>query len=354
MKKIIHLFFFIIVFPLFLSAAGNSEVNTVYEIKDTTGNVAELEKIPERITFVGKASNIVADALYMFPEASTTIVGVGNTNQRNGDFIEVLDPDYTDKTYLEHTVGPEQIAATRPDLVILKNFHKSSLGASVSQLGIPVLYLNLESPESYEKDFTMLGQVFNNPKRAEELINYYNQEMDFVLQRTESVINKPDVLFIYHSTRDGIAAFNIPPENWIQTRMVQMAGGNPVWINANPGNGWSKIHLEQIGAWNPDQIYVVAYKEDIGDVIDSMKNSSEWKEFEAVKNGQLKAFPVDFYSWDQPDSRWIMGLKWLAKQIHPDLYTDLDIEEMTRKFFKDLYFLSDEQFNDEIRTRLGW
>ncbi len=65
-----------------------------------------------------------------------------------------------------------------------------------------------------------------------------------------------------------------------------------------------------------------------------MIDSSEWKELSAVKNGQLKAFPVDFYSWDQPDSRWILGLKWLAKQVHPELFTDLDIKETTKSFYK--------------------
>ena len=136
--------------------------------------------------------------------------------------------------------------------------------------------------------------------------------------------------------------------------MVEMAGGNPVWTDTHPGGGWSKINLEQIAAWNPDQIYIVAYREDIKVVLKSMKDSPEWQELNAVKNDKLTAFPVDFYSWDQPDSRWILGLKWLAKQIHPELFTDLNIEEMTRKFFKDLYYLTDEQYETEILSRLGW
>jgi len=354
MKKYSFLVLFIIIFPVVIIASGNKEINTFIEVEDTTGQIVKLEKIPERITFVGKASNIVADALYMFPEAGSRVVGVGNTNQRNGDFIEVLDPDYSNKIYLEHSVGPEQIAVTNPDLVIMKNFHKNGLGASISQLGIPVLYLNLETPESYVKDFEMLGKIFGNPRRAEELIQYYREQQDYVSMKINKVNANPDVLFIYHSTRDGVSAFNIPPESWIQTRMVTMAGGNPLWVDANPGNGWSKISLEQIAAWNPEQIYIVAYKEDVLEVVESIKQSSEWQELRALKNDKLKAFPVDFYSWDQSDSRWILGLKWLAKQIHPDLFSELNVEEMTKEFFRDLYFLTDEQYEKEIKTRLGW
>ena len=354
MKKLLHIILLSFLFTSLLLAAGSREVETSLVIEDTTGNIAELERIPERITFVGKASNMVADVLYMFPEASSRIVGVGKTNQRNGEFVKVLDPDYDSKVYLEHTVGPEQIAVTRPDLVIMKNYLKKSLGDPVGQLDIPVLYMNLETPEFYEEDFRMLGEVFGNPERAEELIDYYREARGFVTNRLGSDPERPNVLFLYHTTRDGIAAFNIPPESWIQTRMVEMAGGTPVWTDIHPGGGWSKVNLEQIAAWNPDQIYVVAYKEDINTVIKSMTASTEWQELKAVKNGQLKAFPVDFYSWDQPDSRWILGLKWLAKQIHPELFTDLNMAEATRSFFRDLYYLTDEQYENEILSRLGW
>jgi iron complex transport system substrate-binding protein len=354
MKKISYIFLLLLIITLFLPAEGNKEIETSITIEDTTGNIARLEKIPQRITFVGKASNMVADALYMFPEAASRIVGVGKTNQLNGEFIKVLDPDYSSKIYLEHTVGPEQVAVTQPELVIMKNFMKKSLGGPIGELDIPVLYMNLETPEAYEEDFRMLGKVFGNPERAEELVKYYRTERQFVTDRTKSVSEKPDILFIYHTTRDGIAAFNIPPESWIQTRLVEMAGGNPVWTDIHPGGGWSKVNLEQIAAWNPDQIFVVAYKEDINLVLESMYDSGEWQELKAVKNKQLNSFPVDFYSWDQPDSRWILGLKWLAKQIHPDLFQDLDIEKMTRSFFKDLYYLTDEQYENEVLSRLGW
>ncbi len=302
MKNLIFILLFLTIITFLLPAEGSKEIETTLVIEDTTGNIARMEKIPERITFAGKSANMVADVLYMFPEASSRMVGVGTTNQGNGDFITLLDPAYDTKIYLERNAGPEQIAVTRPELVVMKNFLKKSLGDPISQLDIPVLYLNLENPEAYEKDFKMLGKVFGNPERAAELIRYYRDEKEFVIERTKALTEKPDILFIYHSSRDGIAAFNIPPESWIQTQMVEMAGGNPVWTDIHPGGGWSKVNLEQIAAWNPDQIYVVAYKDNVNKVLNLMKDSSEWKELDAVRNGKLKAFPVDFYSWDQPDS----------------------------------------------------
>jgi len=359
MKKILALLTLIMT-PVFLLASGaqgspaSTGTSEVIEITDSSGNTITLDALPQRITFSGKASNIVGDAIYMFPEAAERIVGVGKTNQFNGPFIEVLDPGYGEKHLFEHSAGPEQLAVSQPDLVILKNYLKKSLGDPLGQIDVPVLYLNLESPEYYEKDLRVLGQIFGNPERAEELVSYYSDSVNYVTDRTQSLSERPDVLFVYHSTKDGVSAFSTPPEEWIQTKLIDMAGGNPIWTDSHPGSGWNKVNMEQIAAWNPDQVYVVAYKENVSEVMDDIYSSPQWKEMKAARDGRIKAFPVDFYSWDQPDSRWILGLKWLGKMIHPEQFQDLDIEEMTRSFYRDLYNFSDEKFDREIASRLGW
>lgn len=357
MKKFSILLFMLTAFIFTLSPAGRDDVPSAageISITDSTGNTVHLDGLPQRITFAGKASNIVADALYMFPEAAERIVGVGNTDQFNGAFARLLDPRFDEKFYYEHSAGAEQLVTSKPDLVILKNYLKGSLGDPLGQIGIPVIYLHLEQPEYYDSDLKMLGEIFGDPGRGEELAEYYSSGMKYVTDRTDRLTDRPGVLFLYHATKDGVSSFSIPPGEWIQTRMVSMAGGDPVWTGSHPGDGWSKVNMEQIAAWNPDQVYIVAYKENVDKVLDDLKASPQWQEMKALKNNRIEAFPVDYYSWDQPDSRWIIGLKWLAKQIHPELFQDLDIREMTRSFYRDIYNLPDEQFDREIASRLGW
>ncbi len=336
------------------SPADNGKHDSKLEITDSTGNSVVLKDTPERIAFAGRASIMVADAMYMFPEALERVVSVGFTNQGRGNFTAVLDPEYDKKTYLDYKAGPEQIAGTKPDLVIMKNYMKKNLGNPVNQLGIPVIYLSLETPEQYETDFRVLGKVFNDEKRAEDIIRFYRESQERITSRTAGLTDRPEVLFIYHSTRDGEVAFNVPPKTWIQTRMIQMAGGIPVWADQIAGKGWTKVNFEQIAVWNPDQIFVVAYKQDEKEVVKKLLASSRWKNLKAVRNGKVKAFPVDFYSWDQPDSRWILGAAWLANEIHPELFSDFDIQETTMNFYRELYFMSDRVFTKEIKARLGW
>ena len=46
---------------------------------------------------------------------------------------------------------------------------------------------------------------------------------------------------------------------------------------------------------------------------------------------------MDHFQWDVPEPRWILGLTWLAWRIHPELFTDVDLQEEIYSFFGELY-----------------
>ena len=69
--------------------------------------------------------------------------------------------------------------------------------------------------------------------------------------------------------------------------------------------------------------------------------------------GKILPFPADFYSWDQPDVRWILGLMWIAKVLHPELFGDLDLEAEVRYFYTFLYGLDEEIIDAEIIPRIA-
>ena len=327
---------------------GGIEAPTPITITDALGRQVSLPAAPQRIVITGKALVMIADAVYTFPEAPERIIGIGNAGQGSSNFIALIDPNYAQKAVLENNAGAEQIAALQPDLVLLKSYLAESVGAPIEAIGIPIIYVDFETPEQYTRDLAILGQVFQNESRAAEISAYYQARVAHIQQVTDAAGSRPRVLMLYYSDKDGSVAFNVPPLSWMQTQMVELAGGEPVWADANPSNGWTQVTLEQIAAWDAEQIYVISYTANPSEVVAGLQNDPNWQALQAVQGNQLYAFPADLYSWDQPDTRWILGLTWLAGRLHPALFPELDIVAETQTFYQTLYGLDMSFFEQNI------
>jgi molybdenum ABC transporter molybdate-binding protein len=338
----------------FIPAVTGSSSTSGFMVTDALGRAVGFDKAPEKIVLAGKALFMVADAIYLFPEAGKRIVALGSTQQGSGNFIPMIDPTFSDKITLDSNAGAEQIAAAQPDVVIMKSTNASSLGKALEAVKIPVVYLDFETPEQYTRDLKTLGQLFQNPDQAAKLIDYYKGKTDATTKAVSGLSDdqKPKALVIYYSEKDGTVAFNVPPMGWMQTLQVQDAGGTPVWADAKPGNGWTKVNFEQIAAWNPDVIFLVSYFSPVNDVVAKLKADPQWQGLKAVKDNKLYGFATDVYSWDQPDTRWPLGLTWVASKLHPDLFPNLDITKEAQAFYQDLYDMDEAAFQKDIQPLL--
>jgi iron complex transport system substrate-binding protein len=322
--------------------------NTLIVVTDALGRQVTLPAPPQRIVITGKAQIMIVDAVYTFREAPARIAALGKASQGTGNFIGLIDPTYADKATLQQDAGAEQIAALQPDLVLLKSYLAETVGAPIEDLGIPVLYVDFETPEQYTRDLEILGHVFQNQARAQEVAAFYQSRVTQIQTASSDMAVKPKVLMLYYTDRDGSVAFNVPPQAWMQTRLVEMAGGFPVWIEANPGKGWMQVTLEQVAAWDADDILIISYVENPSDVVDRLKKDPQWQALRAVQAGHLYAFPGDLYSWDQPDTRWILGLTWLAARLHPERFPQMDIVGEAQQFYQELFGLDQAFFDEKI------
>ncbi len=321
-------------------ARGNGELESTGETK--------------RIVQAGSSAFLTENALYLFPEAVNQVVAMADGNQGRGFFAGDIDPGIIGKTVLPRTANTEAILALQPDIVVLKDFLKKRMGEPLERVGIKTIYLDLETPEAWMADLVALGELFDNSERAEELQKMFRTRIAAVEEPLKSLqeSEKPRTLVLYRSVKDGVKAVNVPPLSWIQTRMVEMAGGEPVWVDADFGERWTTTGIEQIAAWDPDVILVAAYHMDAVDAVDELTQDSTWSSLRAVKSGNIHAFPADYHSWDQPDVRWLLGLQWMAATLHPELFPGLDMESEARIFFNEMFFIDDTAFNEYIKPRL--
>lgn len=319
-------------------------------LTDANGNSLSFEGPPQRIVVAGKAGQLILHSAYMFPEAVERFVAMEQRKQRDISMLPLVDPKLDEKTQLEKDAAAEQIAPSQPDAVLMKTYMAESLGEPLEALGIPVVYFDLETPDQFNRDIQVLGTLLGNPERAEQVLSFYQDRLD----RVEAGLNglapdeRPGVLLIQHDSKGGEIAFKVPPEEWLQTMMVQLAGGEPAWLEAAEGGGWTVVNFEQIAAWNPEKIILVDYFSDPEEAIAGLVQDEKWQALKAVQESNIYAFPGDFLSWDQPDPRWILGLEWLAKVIHPERFDSLDMLEELKTFYSEMYGLDAETVEKEV------
>ena len=330
--------------PVLLFSLTALAFGAPYRVTDTLGRSIGFTAVPQRIVIAAKASLLLVDAVYLFPGAAARVVAVGTTDQGLGDFFPFLDPGAAGKTRFANNVGPEQIVTAKPDLVILKSYMKEKLGDNIEKLGIPVLYLDLESTDSFYADIATLGALFQQPERARAVRDWYSSRVDAVRKATLGAA-RPGTLIVQYSAKDGANAFSVPPAGWIQSTIAEAAGGAISWKDAGPGDGWKKIGLEQLAAWDPRYVFVVSYQKPSAAIARDLRASS-------LLGGTILGFPSDFSSWDQADSRWILGLEWAAVTLHPDFFPGLDIRKEARAFYSELYGVDDAVITREILPRL--
>jgi iron complex transport system substrate-binding protein len=336
------------------SAANGPSAGPV-EVTDALGRTVDFAAPPARIAIAGKALFMVADAVYLFPEAAERVVALGSTVQNEAGFVPVIDPNYATKTILDGSAGAEEIAAVHPDVVLLKSSNEQTLGRPLEAIGVKVVYVDFETPDQYSRDLTTVGKLLGDMDRANQLIAYFHDQVSSVTSALSGLSEgqKPRVLMLYYSAKNGSVAFNVPPLGYIQTTEVELAGGDPVWKDAQLGTGWTTVSLEQIAAWDPDQIYVIAYNGNVKDVVAGLEADPKWQALRAVKANALYAFPGDYYSWDQPDPRWVLGLRWLALKMHPDRFPGFDMNAQIRAFYGDLYGLDAAAFQKDVQPYLS-
>ncbi|MGD8464708.1 MAG: ABC transporter substrate-binding protein [Anaerolineae bacterium] len=364
-KQVIALY---VLISLLLAACGSVPTEQVHNaaptasiphtseitIVDAQGRTVVFPEPPQRIIVAGRSSLTIIDTLFLYPEAQDRVAGLVAGRQKPGDFLDFVDPTFDQKAVLEMEAGPEQIGPLNPDVVLLRTFMADSLGAPLEAVDIPVVYVDLETPEQYFRDVAVLGQLLDNPARAEEILAFYQSKLDNVENSLENLsdAHKPRVLVVQYSEQGGEMALNVPAASWLQTTEAELAGGRPVWKEAAQGGGWTVVNFEQVAAWDPDKIFVIYYQGDAAEIVDQLATNPQWQALRAVQNGEVYGFGGDIFSWDQPDPRWILGVTWLATKTHPDRFANLDMRQEASEFFQQMYGLDEATFQQHIAPQL--
>ncbi|PWR71349.1 hypothetical protein DK846_10815 [Methanospirillum lacunae] len=224
-------------------------------------------------------------------------------------------------------VNLEQLIALKPELVISDKAY-SKVNEDIAATGIPVAVVDVESPDTLMKSYEMIGKITGKEKEAEEFISYYNGKVD---ELEKNVADYTDVnrAKVYFGQREPLSTLG---DDWYEAKSLGIAGGYNVAQGVVGGD--SKVTLEQIYNWNPDDIILLSYNsKNVTDIL----TDSAWKDLTAVKKKQVYRMPKYIMAWELPVPENVLGMMWLQNTLYPDhVHNDLtsEIKEFYQKFYR--------------------
>jgi iron complex transport system substrate-binding protein len=238
-----------------------------------------------------------------------------------------------------NNVNVEEALSLDPD-VLVNSKTSTEANEKLSNAGIAVVRVNTGRSDimGILDEFAMTGEMLNNTSRAEDLIAFWNERLEIIDERLESIPqeNRKKVYYVL-----GSITHTNGNEAWGEA-LITSAGG----INVASEIGTVKdIVLEQLLEWNPD-VMILSSNEGTFVSIEEVQGNEQLQNIKAVDENELYLCPIGTFWWDRPAPEAILGITWLSKTLYPDAFADIDLESITKDFYTRFYDyeLSTEEF----------
>lgn len=247
-------------------------------------------------------------------------------------------------------ISAEAIISLQPDVVLA-----SATGANYNALepafdnlsaaGIECVFFDFhaQTVETHCESIRLLGTILGEEERAEEIADFYTGQMAVVTDRLMDLKDE-DRPRVYMEFSLGPGQFGNTWSEQMWGALIRTCGGSN--IAAGMEGASVDIAPEQIISSDPEVIiFTCSPRDDVSDNVvlgygadeekarehlEAYKERQGWADLSAVKSGRMGALYHDL-------SRHIFdfaGAQFLAKQIQPEIFEDLDPEANLAEFFE--------------------
>lgn len=232
----------------------------------------------------------------------------------------------------------EKILSCEPDIVISEYEDVEKEDALQEQLGIPVITLKAGPggvfDENFFKTMQMLGVIFDNEEKAEELVNYIQAERSEISARTADIPEeeKPSV-YICGLGNWGTTNHLMTAQNYISFNVANVK--NVVTDLAN--NGIQPIEEEKFVALGEDMDIMIMdaaavknIKPLYAETPDMFDTSKAWQNGDVYLEMAYNAYYTNY-------EIALINTWFIAKSVYPERFADIDMtakaNEVTQMFF---------------------
>lgn len=289
-------------------------------ITQTDGTKVVLTTRPERII----VTNSDAAEMMIVLGAADKIVGITEST-KNVSYIMMQVPDAVSIGDWQ-TPNIEQMLALKPDVVIS---YASSKPKNLDQMiaaNITILYLDCYRLPKLAQDARAVGVLTGNEERAEEYAQMVENTTSLVMRRvaTLSPEQLPTVYF------EGYSDYTAAGTGSGSDELLMMAGGKNTVAAVSTASS-PKVSAEWVVSENPDYVMkVIPAKETrpYSVIADTLKARAGWDTMSAARENRICLFA----SAIEYGPKAYIGLSATAKVLHPELFVDLDPQEMLDQY----------------------
>lgn len=239
-------------------------------------------------------------------------------------------------------INAEELLKLDPDVVLyatgVPEDYEICQQAGIPAVGFSLSVKDFNAVETINSWVELLGEVLNEDLGNEEFIQY-GQEMErLVADRLKEISekDKPTNIFIHGYDASTV---NVPGTKSWGDYWITASGG--INAGAQAGSGTPTVGAEQIYEWNPDRIFIDNFNDALPeDIYENTLANFDWSTVNAVKEKQVIKTPLGMYRWYVTCSDSALMLLWMAKQNHPDLFKDIDMNQTVKDFYEKFYQVS--------------
>lgn len=229
------------------------------------------------------------------------------------------------------TLNEKNLLDAKPDLIISQNTCEVC-AAHTNQLSRATEILE-NKPTIHSMDPHNIAEIFDGVIEIAKLIGkeQEGQKLKSSLEKrlekikNNSILEKPKVLAL--EWVDPLFTSG----HWVP-EMISIAGG--INLVSRTGEHSRKMTLDEAIKSQPDYIIVMPCGFDtnraVSEYNESLGKNESWKNLSAVKNNHVFAVDANAY-FSKPSIRTVTGIEILAKILHPDIFTDIQVPENSYK-----------------------
>jgi len=318
------------------------------DIVDMTGRSVT---IPDRSTKIFCAS---PPTLYLLYALDSTLAAGLNFPFTEKEKVH-LRPDFVNLPVLGGWFGQgrtpnlESVMAAKPDFILAWYWHQTAANDVIEKtaqtLGVPLVYVRLDTLEQYVKAFEFLGRILHREERGKALADASRRILADVAPVVAAIPESEKVSVYYAQGPDGLKT---ECDTSVHAELINLAGGRNIRsCAARDSFGMEAVSIEEVVFGNPEVILAKERR-----FSELARTNPVWSHVRAVRDGKVMDIPAYPFNWfDRPPSFMrILGLCWLTNLLYPDRFPR-DMVAQTRDFYR--LFLDVELDENQALTVLG-